>query len=165
MSSLFKLMLINTGPRRRQHLELDSGDLRKSLFDSSHEEVQAARGINFEPLCAMAEALRLCEEHQPLAQHTIYTGGDTIIVSALRVIKKALEYIPCQITKRLMALLSPRLQLALMASIPGFDRVLLSMKLLAEGAQWCSDGVPAVRRLHVGDIDMMFCQQLQAAPV
>ena len=165
MSSLFQLMLINTGPRRHQHPKSDSGDLQKELYGSSHEEVQAARGINFQPLCAMEEALKFCAENQPLAQHAIHTGEYTMLVSALLVIKKALEYVPCQIARRLMALLRPKFQLALMASIPGFDRILLSIKLLAEGAGWCSGRVPAVSKLHVSQIDMMFCQQLQAASV
>ena len=165
MSSLFKLMLVNTGPRKRQHSESDAGNSQQNLYGSGHEEVLAARNMSFQPLCAMQEALKLCAENQPLALRTTHTGGHTMIVSALRVTKKALEYIPCQITKRLMALLRPKLQLVLMASIPGFDRVLLSMKLLAEGPGWCPGGMRAVRRLHVSEIDMMFCQQLQGASV
>ena len=165
MSSLFKLMLVNTGPRKRQHSESDAGNSQQNLYGRSHEEVLAASNMSFQPLCAMQEALKLCAENQPLALRTTHTGGHTMIVSALRVTKKALEYIPCQITKRLMALLRPKLQLVLMASIPGFDRVLLSMKLLAEGPGWCPGGMHAVRRLHVSEIDMIFCQQLQGASV
>ena len=165
MSSLFKLMLVNTGPRKHQHSESDAGDLQQHLYGSSHEEIQAARDMSFQPLCAMQEALKLCAENQPLALRTTHTGGHTMVVSALRVTKKALEYVPCQISKRLMALLRPKVQLVLMASIPGFDRVLLSMKLQAEGPGWCPGGMRAVRRLHVSEMDMMFCQQLQAASV
>lgn len=166
MASLFKLMLMNTGPNKPQQRDMGAASAVEHLLGSSREETLAARDVSFIPLCATDAALQLSARNQPASPKR--ASGQRIhlsLAAVLQSLSKALEYLPRRVAKTLMKTLSPELQTEFMARTPGLDRLFLSMKLLAEGAQWRPGSTPAIRMLHLSPIDLEFYHWLQSTSV
>ena len=159
MSSMFELLLVNTGANRQECSKDEApGDLR-----DSHREVEAARQHSFLPLCAFTEALDLSAEHQPQAlQKAPIRREQGLLGAVVHVVSRALIYLPAKLTRRLLTALNMDLLMSGMAQLPGLDKVLLSMKLLAEGHQWRPGHTSATRMLYVSPIDKAFCDWLHS---
>lgn len=165
MASLFKLLLVNTGHNMAQHGDAQSVGATTQHLRDSQEEIQAARGFKFLPLCAVDEALELSAANQPASHRkSADWGRQGLLAHVLRGLGRAFEFVPCRIARRVLAFLRPEVQLRLMAGIPRSDQILLSMKLLAEGPQWRPGSTYAARMLYMSPIDKAFCQWLQETP-
>ena len=159
MSSLFELLLVNTGANRQ---ECSTDEAPGNLRDSQ-AEVEAARQLDFLPLCSFMEALNLSAEHQPQALQEASDGREQGVLAAIMlVISRALIYIPARLARGLFTMLNMNFLMSLMAQVPGLDNILLSMKLLAEGHQWRPGHIPATRMLYVSSIDKGFCEWLHS---
>ncbi len=159
MSSLFELLLVNTGAIRQECSKDEApGELRES-----QEEVEGARQLSFLPLCAFMEAGSLSAEHQPQAlQEAPGRREQRPLAYVLHVICRALIYLPERLAKGLLTALNMEFLMSLMAQVPGLDNILLSIKLLAEGHQWRPGHISATRMLYVSQIDKAFCEWLQS---
>ncbi len=129
------------------------------MLDQSAAEMEIARRAGFIPICAMAEAAALSNQHQPpLAADDSIGSGALVHKSWLavgmdagkglggalrglsskvrsgqgvRLVWVALEWAP-----RMAARLLMRNVLALAEGIPGADVVVMSVKRLSEGRGW-----------------------------
>lgn len=165
MASLFKLLLVNTGPNKAQHGDAQSVGATIQHLRDSQEETQAAREFKFLPLCEVDEALELSAANQPVShKKSADRGRRGLLAHVLRGLGRAFEFVPCRIARGVLASLSPDVQLRLMAGISRLDRTLLSMKLLAEGPQWRPGTTNAARMLYMSPIDKAFCQWLRETP-
>ena len=161
MSSLFELLLVNTGGNRQEGSTAAGSETQPRDLADSREEVQAARQVDFLPLCAAEEALRLSAEHQPQALRKAVDGRKHGLFAAIaHMTSRALIHLPTRVARALLTLLTHDLQMSLMAKLPGLDNILLSMKLLGEGHQWRPGRIHAMRMLYVSPIDDAFCQWL-----
>lgn len=160
MSSLFQLMLVNTGAKKQEGKHSGAGEGDQPLRDSQ-EEVNAARELGFLPLCATVEALQMSAEGQPPApQRALDWRKHGLVAFAMQAMSKALVYLPARIAGALLAAMSVDVQMSLMAKMPGLDLIFLSMKRLAEGHQWRAGGTPAARMLYLSPLDEAFCKWL-----
>lgn len=161
MSSLFRLLLVNTGANRQgSSKDAESGEAHGN-FHESQEEVEAARHLEFLPLCAFMEALKLSAEHQPQASQKAPDGREQGLFAAImHGLSRVLTFLPARVARGLLTSLGHDSLLSLMAQVPGLDNIFLSMKLLAEGHQWQPGRIRAIRMLYVSPVDRAFCEWL-----
>ena len=163
VSSLFELLLVNTGANRQERSTGAGSETAPRDLADSRQEVEAGRQLDFLPLCAADEALRLSAKHQPQALRKPDDGRKQGLFAAIAyMMSRALMYLPARIARGLLTLLTHDLQMNLMAKMPGLDNILLSMKLLAEGHLWRPGRNCAMRLLYVSPIDKVFCQWLHS---
>ena len=161
VSSLFRLLLVNTGANRQEFRKDSESGAALGNLQESQEEVEAARKLDFLPLCAFMEALQLSAENQPQASRKAPVGREQGHFAAIVLgVSRALTFLPARVARGLLTSLRHDSVLSLMAQVPGLHKILLSMKLLAEGHQWQPGRISAIRMLYVSPIDRTFCEWL-----